>query len=179
MRALYKFIDLYPDLATFVCIVIASIFQITIGNDVKTIILSISLMLPTLLVVLPVNVLIKRMFKVKRPRQYYQKKDNPFEGSFPSFHSQFSAGEATTFIVGIAVYSPEDLRLAATFLAIVTVGLASLIIAWSRIALKVHYPLDVACGFVLGVITGLVIPYAMTTIWYHFPLVYHVLTKSR
>lgn len=92
-----------------------------------------------------------------------------FEGSFPSFHSHFSAGEATTYIVGIALYSPENLRSTATLLAIITVGLASVVIAYSRVALKMHYPVDALGGFVLGVATGFAVSYAVASIWYQIP----------
>ena len=64
------------------------------------------------------------IFKAKRPEQYYKsvKGRTVFESLFPSFYFQFSAGEATTYIVGIALYSPENIRSTATLLAIITVG---------------------------------------------------------
>ncbi len=124
MQRLFRFIDVYPDFATYSIIIVASALQLLIGNGVKAIILSTSLMLPTFIVTLPMNVLMKRLFKAKRPEQYYKsiKGKSVFEGSFPSFHSHFSAGEATAYIVGIALYSPENVRLTATLLAIITVG---------------------------------------------------------
>jgi len=173
---IFRFIDLYPDFATFTIILIFSILQLIIGNNIKAIILSVSLMLPNLIVILPTNVVIKRIFKSKRPEQYYKsvKGRTIFEGSFPSFHSHFSAGEATTYIVGIALYS-SNLRLTATLLAIITVGLASIIIAYSRVALKMHHPVDVLGGFILGVATGFVVSYTMgRLIWDQIPLAYHV-----
>jgi len=177
MQRLFRFVDIYPDLAIYLTVSVASALQLLIGNEIKAIILSISLMLPTLIVTVPVNVLMKRVFKAKRPQQYYKsvKGRTVFEGSFPSFHSHFSAGEATTYIVGITLYSPESVRLTATLLAIITVGLASVVISYSRVALKMHYPVDAFGGFVLGVVTGFAISYAMVRlIWNQIPLTYHI-----
>jgi membrane-associated phospholipid phosphatase len=177
MQKIYRFVDVYPDFATFAIVILASVLQLLIGNGIETIILSVSLMLPTLIVTLPTNILMKRTFKTERPEQYYKnvKKRSVFEGSFPSFHSQFSAGEATTFIVGMSLFSPENLRLIATLLAICTVGLASVVIAWSRVALNVHHAVDAVGGFILGVVTGFAVSYAMArSIWNRFPLAYHI-----
>jgi membrane-associated phospholipid phosphatase len=178
MQRLFRFIDVYPDLAIYITVSIASIFQFLISNKIEAIILSISLMLPTLIVTVPINVVLKSIFKAKRPEQYYKsvKGKTVFEGSFPSFHSQFSAGEATTYIVGIALYSPENIRSTATLLAIITVGLASVIIAYSRVALKMHYPIDALGGFILGVLTGFTVSYTVAqSIWSRFPLTYHII----
>jgi len=133
-------------------------------------------MLPTLIVTVPVNVLMKRLLKAKRPEQYYKsvKGRTVFEGSFPSFHSHFSAGEATAYIVGIALYSPENVHLTATLLAIITVGSASVVIAYSRVALKMHYPKDALGGFILGIATGLAVSFAVASVWYRIPLTCHV-----
>jgi membrane-associated phospholipid phosphatase len=177
MRKIYSFIDVYPDFATFAIVIMASALQLLIGNEIRAVILSISLMIPTLIFTLPTNVLMKTMFKTKRPKQYYKKvkKRTVFEGSFPSFHSQFSAGEATTFIVGIALFSPENMRLISTLLAICTVGFASVVIAWSRVALNVHYAVDAVGGFIFGVLTGFAVSYVLArSIWKSFPLVYHI-----
>ena len=177
INSIFHFIDIYPDFATFAVILASSALQLLIGNSVEVALLSVSLMLPTLVVTLPVNVLMKRVFKVKRPEQYYKsvRGKTVFEGSFPSFHSHFSAGEATTYIVGISLYSPENVRFIATLLAIITAGLSSVVIAYSRVALKMHYPVDAFVGFVLGVATGFAVSYAMARlIWGQIPLKYHV-----
>ncbi len=179
-RRLFRFIDVYPDLAIYIIVSIASALQLLIGNKIDAVITSISLMLPTLIATVPINIVLKKLFKAKRPEQYYEsvKDRTVFEGSFPSFHSQFSAGEATTFIIGIALFSPENIRLTATFLAIITVGLASVVIAYSRVALKMHYSLDALGGFVLGVATGFVVSYAIARLWDQIPLMYHIVMIS-
>ena len=176
MNNLFCFIDIYPDFFTFAIILASSALQLLIGNSVEAVLLSVSLMLPTLAVTLPVNVLIKCAFKAKRPERYYKsvKGKTVFEGSFPSFHSHFSAGEATTYIAGIALYSPEKVRLIATLLAIITAGLSSVVIAYSRVALKMHHSVDALGGLVLGVATGFVVSYAAVAIWSRIPLIYHI-----
>jgi len=178
VESIFHFIDVYPDFATFIVILVSSTLQLVIGNNISVLILSISLMLPSLIVFLPTNILMKKIFKTKRPEQYYRniKKSSAFEGSFPSFHSQFSAGEATTYIVGIALYSPDNIRPVATPLAIVTMGLASTIVALSRVALKMHYPIDAIGGVVLGVVTGFVVSYIMAQlVWGHLPLICQII----
>ncbi len=174
MERLFRFIDFYPDLAIYLIVGIATLLQFSIGNDVASV-LSVSLMLPTLIVTVPMNVLMKRAFKVRRPKRYYErvKGRTVFEGSFPSFHSQFSAGEATTYITGIALYSPENIRFKAIILALVIVGLASVVIAYSRVALGLHYSMDALGGFVLGVVTGFAVPYAIGFAWSRIPLICH------
>ncbi len=175
--AIFRFIDIYPDFATFIFIFVFSLLQLMIGNNPNTIVLAVSLMLPTLIIILPMNILMKRIFKTKRPRQYYRnaRSGGAFENSFPSFHSQFSAGVATAFVVGIALYSPNNIRLIATLLAVVTMGPASALVAWSRVALGMHHHIDAKGGFVLGVITGFTVSYIFAQlIGKHFPSIYHV-----
>jgi len=175
MQRLFKFIDIYPDFATYFLILVSLILQVLIGNKTEVVITSLSLMLPTTITIIPINIVMKRLFKAKRPEQYYKniRGKSIFEGSFPSFHAHLSAGGATACTLGIAIYSPESIRLISTVLAIVTAGFVSTLISYSRVALKMHYPLDVLGGFILGVITGLLIPLLLIPLWWKIPLIIH------
>ncbi len=174
----YEFIDDYPDMATFSVILLASIAQTAIGNRIDVLIISTSLMLPTMLLTLPTNVLMKRTFGIRRPRRYYEvvRSRNTFEESFPSFHAQFSAGEATTFIFGIYYFSPKEIRFLATLLAIAMAGFASILIAYSRIAVGVHHGRDVVGWFLFGVVTGYLVSTCFASFWRRIPLEYHAVT---
>ncbi len=176
MERIFRFIDIYPDLSTYIIVVVATMLQFLIGNYLAPV-LAISFMLPTLIVTLPTNVVMKRTFKVRRPKRYYEsvKVKTVFEGSFPSFHSQFSAGEATAYITGIALYSPENIRFKALILALIIAGLSSVVIAYSRVALGLHHPADAFGGFIFGVFTGFAVPYALRFAWIKIPLILHLL----
>jgi undecaprenyl-diphosphatase len=65
----------------------------------------------------------------------------PDAGSFPSGHTL----HATLAAVAVAALVPV---LAAVFVPL------ALVIAWSRVALGVHYPSDVAAGAALGAMLG-------------------------
>jgi membrane-associated phospholipid phosphatase len=176
----FQFIGYYPDFATFIIIVVSSTLQILVGNSISVLIFAVSVILFSLMVILPTNLLMKNPFKIRRPEQYYRskRKSGVFEGSFPSFHSQFSAGEATTYIVVIALYSPEEIRLAATLLAIFTVGFASMIVAWSRVALGLHYPVDAVRGIILGVVTGFVTSYTVAPLLWDLPQMWKIAVSA-
>ena len=176
MRRIFEFIDIYPDVSTFSIILIAIAVQMLIGNKIDAILLSISLMLPTLLVTLPANVFMKMAFKVRRPKRYYEtvKGRDVFEGSFPSFHAQFSAGEATAFIMGIYLFSPKSIRLVATLLAILIVGISSIIIAISRVALGMHHLIDAVGGVAFGILFSLCSVYSVAGFWEYIPPIDHL-----
>lgn len=151
-----------------------------IGNQFQVLIFSISLMLFSLIAFLLSNLLIKNLFKTKRPTQYSKNKqgNGVFKGSFPSFHSQFAAGEATTYIVVIALYSPEVVRSTATIIAIFTAGAASIIVAWSRVSLNQHYPRDAIGGIGLGILIGFAVPYwTAPLLWSKFPLIWQIVAS--
>ncbi len=133
-------------------------------------------MLPTMLITLPMNILMKKTFKMKRPKSYYGivKGSSMFEGSFPSFHSQFSAGEATTFILGIALFSSERIRFVATLFAIVIAGVLSVLIAISRVAIGMHHIADAIGGFLLGVLIGFCVVYGIAKLWETIPILWHL-----
>ncbi len=175
LASVCEFIDRYPDFTLFLAVLIACTVQILAKNRPDTLLLSVSLMFPAMLVILPVNVLMKKIFNVKRPEKYYKrvKIKSVFEGSFPSFHAQLSAGEATTFIFGIAAFSPVQIRITATALAIVVAGLITTAVSVSRVVMGVHYLKDVAGGFLLGILTGLAVSYAIAPFWVKIPVFWH------
>ncbi|RLE59451.1 MAG: hypothetical protein DRJ35_05735 [Thermoprotei archaeon] len=87
-----------------------------------------------------INISLKYSLNMPRPPSNLWKA--PARGpGFPSGHTQVSTGFWTT----LALEKREAIPLALTIVALV--GL-------SRIALRVHYPIDVAGGFVLGFLVG-------------------------
>gem|GEM_PF-6594241 len=71
----------------------------------------------------------------------------------PSLHSRFSSSEVTTYITVIYFMRSESLRLIAIVLSLITCRLSFIVIAWSKVHLKVHYPRDVIGGFIIRVPT--------------------------
>lgn len=67
--------------------------------------------------------------------------ERPTSSSFPSTHSAFAFGAAT------AIFA--DYRKAG-----VAVFIVAALIAFSRLYLFVHFPTDVLCGIVLGILLG-------------------------
>lgn len=68
--------------------------------------------------------------------------------SFPSGHSFGSFASAMTIYLGLSQIAPQK-----RYLGIIAL-LASLVVAFSRVYLFVHYPTDVLTGLVLGIIVG-------------------------
>src|SRR4029453_8853454 len=64
--------------------------------------------------------------------------------SFPSGHAALAFAAATVLSVGVP-------RLKAAWLAL------AVLVAFSRVYIGVHYPLDVACGAVLGITVGILV----------------------
>ncbi len=173
---LFEFIDVYPDFSTFITVFVASLLQLVLGNSIRALIMTVSMMLPSFLVILPTNVAFKLAFRTRRPKRYYEefRGRSVFEGSFPSFHSQFSSGEAATYVMGIYAFSARDVRLVATVVALITAGLASVVIAYSRVVVGMHYPKDVLGGYLLGLVIGVLTPYILSRLWMHIPLAFHI-----
>lgn len=89
-------------------------------------------------------VIVKRMVKRKRPALDIQASVPPDRFSFPSGHT------AAAFSVAIAMFGVLPLAVPGLLV------LAS-IVAYGRMYLGVHYPLDVLCGAVIGLVTGSVL----------------------
>lgn len=92
------------------------------------------------------DVLLKHL--VNRPRPFIANPDfallikQPSGASFPSTHSVLAAGVTTVLLAK---------KRALGFIALAL----TVIIAFSRLYLYVHYPTDVMCGLLLGVLCGI------------------------
>jgi membrane-associated phospholipid phosphatase len=89
------------------------------------------------------NWLLKTGIHRVRPQPYFGVDPDTF--SFPSGHVFFAA----TFYGAVCLILTRHRKLAP--LAITVCGLPVLAIAWSRVYLGVHYPSDVAAGFLLAI----------------------------
>ncbi|MFL5967387.1 MAG: phosphatase PAP2 family protein [Gaiellaceae bacterium] len=89
---------------------------------------------------------LKEVFGVERPSTRYAEPKPlvhpPHDPSFPSGHAATSFAAATVLSVAIPQLAPVWLVLAAA-------------VAFSRVYVGVHYPLDIVAGAVLGVVTAL------------------------
>lgn len=100
---------------------------------------AIALIVTSLLVII-----VKRAVKRKRPALDMQASVPPDRFSFPSGHT------AAAFSVAIAMFAVVPFAVPGLLV------LAS-VVAYGRMYLGVHYPLDVFCGVCIGVLTGSVI----------------------
>jgi undecaprenyl-diphosphatase len=85
--------------------------------------------------------LAKRLCNRPRPASVHMVLAAPDRFSLPSGHST----SAWAIAVGVAIAAPA--------LALPLIAWAALVAA-SRVVLGVHYPLDVACGIVLGIVSA-------------------------
>lgn len=86
-------------------------------------------------------IVVKRAVKRKRPALDIQASVPPDRFSFPSGHT------AAAFSVAIAMFSVIPY-------AVPGLLLLAIIVAYGRMYLGVHYPLDVGCGAAIGLFTG-------------------------
>ena len=105
------------------------------------------------LVALATSQALKRSFRRPRPHTsiggWVTLLEDPDAFSFPSGHTAVAFGVATALAAG-------DARIAAAEFALASA------IGLSRVYLGAHYPLDVAAGATLGVISGLLASFACT-----------------
>jgi undecaprenyl-diphosphatase len=89
---------------------------------------------------------LKALFDRERPPLRYAEPDplvrTPHDGSFPSGHAATSFAAATILSFAFPRFAPFLFVLAAA-------------VAWSRVYVGVHYPLDIVGGAVLGVLVAL------------------------
>ena len=193
LKRLWYFIDYYPDVSVFVGVLVASLIQLVLGNSLSVILSGLSVMFLVFLITLPVNILLKNIFKSRRPSRYYSyySRGTVFEGSFPSFHAQFAFSEATAFIVAVLLFSPSGIRFVAVLAAAIIMIPMAFLVALSRVYLKIHYPIDVVGGIIIGCIIGsittyILAPYMMSlpnTVYiigaFMFFILLHLLSLSR
>lgn len=178
-KAVFQFIDDFPDVVVFSVILVSSALQVVIGTSLRVILFSFSFMLFSLFPLVSTNLLLKNILKIKRPQSFILFRESIFSGSFPSLHSQFAAGESTTHVTVIALYVTKTLRLFATGVAVLINGVASFVVAWSRVVLRKHYPKDAIGGFMLGVLIGFLVPYYVSPyLWNIIPLIWQVISLS-
>jgi undecaprenyl-diphosphatase len=89
---------------------------------------------------------LKALFDRERPPLRYAEPDplvrTPHDGSFPSGHAATSFAAATILSLAFPRFAPFLFVLAAA-------------VAWSRVYVGVHYPLDILGGAVLGVLVAI------------------------
>ena len=89
---------------------------------------------------------LKALFDRERPPLRYAEPDplvrTPHDGSFPSGHAATSFAAATILSFAFPRFAPFLFVLAAA-------------VAWSRVYVGVHYPLDILGGALLGVLVAL------------------------
>jgi undecaprenyl-diphosphatase len=89
---------------------------------------------------------LKALFDRERPPLPYPEPDplvrTPHDGSFPSGHAATSFASATILSFAFPRFAPFLFALAAA-------------VAWSRVYVGVHYPLDIVGGAVLGILVAL------------------------
>lgn len=119
----------------------------------KTRCTSVTALLSLLFSILINNAILKHLVARARPFDRIQNLivliRRPRDFSFPSGHTSSSFAVATVFLSMLPLW----IGLSAMFLAVM--------IAFSRLYLGAHYPSDVACGAVFGVIFGLAALYLM------------------
>ncbi len=137
-RAIYRisdFVDRKPFHALFVILLVLNLSKI--GNDPNYISL---VAVAGLMLSAAISVLLKVLFKKKRPHYYSYR---IIKYGFPSSHSQIAFSISTVY----SHYAPSY--------AAILFSLA-LFVAASRIIINAHGPKDVIGGSALGVLTGLV-----------------------
>jgi undecaprenyl-diphosphatase len=89
---------------------------------------------------------LKALFDRERPPLRYAEPDplvrTPHDGAFPSGHAATSFAAATILSLAFPRFAPFLFVLAAA-------------VAWSRVYVGVHYPLDILGGAVLGVLVAI------------------------
>ncbi len=136
-QAIYKisdFVDRKPFHALFIILLVLNLSKI--GNDPNYISL---VAVAGLMLSAAISVLLKVLFKKKRPQHYSHR---VIKYGFPSSHSQIAFSISTVY----SYYAPNY--------AAILFSLA-IFVAASRIITNAHGPKDVIGGSVFGILTGL------------------------
>ena len=130
MRVLCRMYD--PDMVTMaIAVALFAAPAVNIANHAGLALISTSLLV----------VVIKRLVRRQRPSLEVQASKPPDRFSFPSGHT------AAAFSLAIAMFGAQPL------LVPPMLGIA-ILVAYARMYLGVHYPLDVAVGAAVGLVTG-------------------------
>ncbi len=97
-----------------------------------------------LLLTSAIVIVVKRAVRRKRPALDIQVSVPPDRFSFPSGHT------AAAFAVAVAMSTTLPILVPVLLLA-------AIVVAYGRMYLGVHYPLDVGCGAAIGLLTGSVV----------------------
>jgi membrane-associated phospholipid phosphatase len=125
---------------------------------------ALALVLPAGLLTYAVNRLCKALLPKPRANRSYHALISPWlRGSFPSFHTQFAATFAMTFVAVIGLVEPPERLALALLVGFASMGVSVALVAWSRLYLAVHDRVDVYGGVVLGVLIGLLVAWIAVT----------------
>jgi len=111
-----------------------------------------------LLVSLLASTLLKSIFSVPRPAAVFDHNDFIIVGKVLSGHNSLPSGHSMTafVILTILMYTFLPKKLIHKFFYILIFLLTGLILAFTRVGVGAHYPLDVIFGGIVGYICGLV-----------------------
>jgi membrane-associated phospholipid phosphatase len=157
-RRVFWLLDHYADAATGVLAALAAGLQLLIGTPGAVVLGALALVLPAGLLTYAVNRLCKALLPKPRANRSYHALISPWlRGSFPSFHTQFAATFAMTFVAVIGLVEPPERLALALLVGFASMGVSVALVAWSRLYLAVHDRVDVYGGVILGVLIGLLV----------------------
>jgi membrane-associated phospholipid phosphatase len=157
-RRVFWLLDHYADAATGVLAALAALLQLAIGTPGAVVLAALALVLPAGLLTYGVNRLCKALLPKPRANRAYHALISPWlRGSFPSFHTQFAATFAMTFVAVVGLLEPPERRGPALLVGFASMGVSVTLVAWSRLYLAVHDRVDVYGGVIIGVLLGLLV----------------------
>jgi membrane-associated phospholipid phosphatase len=157
-RPVFWLLDHYADAATGVLAALAAGLQLLIGTPGAVVLGALALVLPAGLLTYAVNRVCKALLPKPRANRSYHALISPWlRGSFPSFHTQFAATFAMTFVAVIGLVEPPERLALALLVGFASMGVSVALVAWSRLYLAVHDRVDVYGGVILGVLIGLLV----------------------
>ena len=163
-RRVFWLLDHYADAATGVLAALAALLQLLIGTPGAVVLGALALVLPAGLLTYGVNRLCKALLPKPRANRSYHALISPWlRGSFPSFHTQFAATFAMTFVAVIGLVEPPERRGLALLVGFASMGVSVTLVAWSRLYLAVHDRVDVYGGVIIGVLIGLLVAWVAVT----------------
>ncbi len=157
-RRVFWLLDHYADAATGVLAALAALLQLLIGTPGAVVLAALALVLPAGLLTYAINRVCKAFVPKPRANRTYHALISPWlRGSFPSFHTQFAATFAMTFVTVIGLLAAPDQRGLALLVGLLSMGVSVTLVAWSRLYLAVHDRVDVYGGLIIGLLVGVVV----------------------